>query len=297
MVRLGSPPMRSRDPEPVAAAATRPRRWGRAEVVPRLTAHASRAQSAGDGGGVRGRRGDPRAALRPPRGGSLSAAARSQRIGRPTPLSLQATRPAHPRSPPARRRGARRPPRDPQCRRRYQQVRPRASGGDRQRPGGRGRSRPRPARGSGRLPGEAAPLPRAGRTDRAHPRPPRRTSRGPMQDRRACDRPSNAGGAGRGATRRVGCKGVRAAARAGRGSAPGLHQGGAPSRRVGLPLAGQEAALWHTPGRGEQSRAPRKDQPSRRGSSSSTMPVTSGAFSTIAQPSFRSITVSTSGTS
>ena len=56
-------------------------------------------------------------------------------------------------------------------------------------------------------------------------------------------------------------------------------------------------AMAYTGRGGARSLSPRKDQPSRRGSSSSTVPARSGAFSTIAQPSFRSITVSTSGTS
>ena len=57
----------------------------------------------GAGGRLRGRRADPRAALRPPRGGSLSRPARDLRVGCPAAVPLQAARSAAARPAAARR--------------------------------------------------------------------------------------------------------------------------------------------------------------------------------------------------
>ena len=90
------------------------RRRGRVESgVGWVGVDASREARDRTGRRLRGRRRDPRAALRSPRRRSLRRAARAQRLRRAAPLPLQPARPAAARPGAARRLGPRRPARDP----------------------------------------------------------------------------------------------------------------------------------------------------------------------------------------
>ena len=105
--------------------------------APGLVRRAAQRRRDCQGGGLRGRRSDPRAALRPAHRRPLSRPSRPERLGRAAALRLQPPRPDAPRSGAARRAGDRRAPGDPVLRR---ALRPRAAGAGPLRPLQRGGS-------------------------------------------------------------------------------------------------------------------------------------------------------------